>query len=192
MTDVVAPNEATGSERFLGLRPRSSADTEGEVARVLRKLEVSGKDATVARLVANAPSIFRPFVMLSDALLHRSALPPRIREVVVLHLATRTGSAYEREEHEKIARDVGLDDEVVAHLRDADADGAGLRDDERAALRLAAAVLAGSRDIGAPIAAARRHLDEQMVLELVLCVAWWGGFVPLATAALGLEARDVG
>ena len=43
------------------VKPRSSSDTEGEVQRVLGKLESGGNDIKIMRLMANSPNAFYGF-----------------------------------------------------------------------------------------------------------------------------------
>lgn len=174
-----------------GWAPRSAADTEGAVRRVLEKLEATDQDQLILRLVANSPTVFRPFVLLANALVNQATLPAADREVVVLHLAAAGGAHYEWEAHQEPAKHAGLSDEQRAVL------GAGeaqqrpelFTANQLLALRLADALSAGrslgDEDWRAAVAA----WDEQGALDLVFSVAWWHGFVPTFTRALDLRRR---
>jgi alkylhydroperoxidase/carboxymuconolactone decarboxylase family protein YurZ len=168
------------------IRLRSSATTEGDTARVLAKLEQSGKDIPIIRIVANWPAGFRPFVLMADALLTKGLLPPVTREFVVLHIAARLGLDYEWDEHVTISAAAGVTDRQRAALRGGAVPGAG--DDFTASdvaamafadrLLDAAAVTPGDWD------ASCAALGEDAAREVVFAVAWWGGFVPVITRSL--------
>ena len=53
---------------------------------------------------------------LGTELLIKGHLPARVREVVILRVAWRTGSVYEWGQHVRIGRDSGLDDDEIAGL----------------------------------------------------------------------------
>lgn len=166
---------------------RTSQSTDGDTSRVLGKLEHNGNDIPIVRVVANWDAGFRPFVLMADALLHRGTLPPRRRELVVLHIAARLGLDYEWHEHVAIS---------VA---------AGVTEDQRAALHSGAVPLPSdgfsAQDVTA-IDFADRLLDPENELdqstwdsvcavlgeaesrEIVFAVAWWAGFVPVIARSL--------
>lgn len=190
MSDDLCAHDAE-LPRYLGLAPRSAADTEGEVQRVLGKLEDRGQALTISRLLANATTAFRPFSLLSAALLYRASLPAETRELVILHLAARLEVSYEWTEHLRFAAEVGVPDAQIAAIADGDIDAEVLSARDRAALRLADELIEARAVHPDTLAAVRDHLDEQQLLELVLSTAFWGGFIPLVIGALGLEGGDV-
>jgi alkylhydroperoxidase family enzyme len=174
------------------LEPRSSADTDGDRQRVLSKLEANGRDIEIARVLANSPTAFRPFILMSDALLMRSSLSPRLRELAVLLLAAESGSSYERSEHEPMARRAGVTEEECLALRDGAAAIERFTGDDRLVLELTAELRESGRCAPATWERAVAALGAETALELVLAIAWWGGFVPLVLGALGLEGDDGG
>jgi AhpD family alkylhydroperoxidase len=58
--------------------------------------------------------LFRRWLWFAGALMPRGTLPRRDTELVILRVAHNTGSDYEREQHEKIGRDVGMSAEEIA------------------------------------------------------------------------------
>jgi alkylhydroperoxidase family enzyme len=171
---------------------RSSSDTTGKTQQIMAKLEESRNINAMIRLLANSPNGFRPFVMMSNALLTQAKLPPAVREVAVLCLARERNAAYQWDEHVEMSRRVGVTAAQQQAIKD------GRRDDElifdpgeRLAMRIAARMARGEdlsaedwRDMG-------RQWGIEASLDLVLTIAWWGGFVPLIINALrvqGLEA----
>jgi 4-carboxymuconolactone decarboxylase len=169
--------------------PLGSGDVDGERARVLGKLEAAGNLNEVTALLANAPHGFRPYVLMSDALLVRGALAPRLRELVILALAAAVGSGYERQEHERMAGEL-VEPREHELLRQGEAGIDGFEGTERDALRLALDL-----HRGAPIEQARwqslvEAIGAEAALDLALTVAWWGGFVPTVLRAFGVEEDE--
>jgi len=171
------------------LRPRTSADTEGEPSRLLGKLEASGAVIPVTQLMANSPNGFRPFVQMSNALMFRAELPERLRELVILMLASENRSGYERAEHERMSAAVvtGAEHETLRRGREAVDAFDGL---ERITLELALELYDGGA--GDPVRwdTFIAQLSLNAALDLVLSVSWWGGYVPIVLRAIGLDPVD--
>ena len=180
----------TQHDQRIAIPLRSSADTEGEVARVLGKLEESGNDLRILRLLANSSGMFRPFVLLADRLLSQSRVPPVARELVILHLAVRRAAPYEWDEHVPISAAAGVTDEqraaVAAGLVD---DPAVFAEPERLAMRVAGRIADGTLT-QEDWDEVEGSLGSGAALDLVLTVGWWGAFVPTIIGALGLERTD--
>jgi 4-carboxymuconolactone decarboxylase len=166
---------------------RTSEDTEGEVQRVLGKLEASGRSNLILSLLANSTTGFRPFVLMSNALLTRSALPPPVRECAILAIAAAQANSYEWQEHVLWAREVGLTDEQIAAIEAGQDDSsAEFTDEMRLAMRVA-------RRLGSARWVEDDDWDEMCscwgeatALDVCMVAAWWGGFVPVMTKALRL------
>lgn len=175
-------------ERTSRVPLRTAADTEGEVQRVLGKLEARGNDLGIVRAVANSPNGFRPFVLMGDALLAKGSLPARTRELVVLGLAAEGRNAYEWTEHRPVAERAGVTPEECAALRAGGlhAEIPTLSDDERLALAAAAELHAGATS-DATFERMVAEWGRETAVELVFCVAWWGAFVPTIIEGLGLS-----
>ena len=164
---------------------RSSADTTGEVQRVLSKLEESGRDLPITRLVANWQTGFRPFILMADALLVKGVLPAITREMIVLHIASVQGLDYEWHEHEIMARKAGLSSEQIEALAEPVLpSGPEFDRAQLAALTLVNQVLTRHDPEPATWDEVCALMGEEAALELVFAVAWWGGFVPVAVRAL--------
>jgi len=114
------------------------------------------------RMLANVPTLIGPTLRLGEAILTKSDLDPKLRELVILRVASVTGSEYEWVQHESIARLVGLSDEQIA----------GVQDDERAALRLVDELLAGtpSEELVLEVAT---ELGRAQLLEVILTTGYY-------------------
>jgi alkylhydroperoxidase family enzyme len=171
---------------------RTSRDTDGDVSRVLGKLEATGQNYTILQVLANASVLFRPFVLLSDALNNHSVIPPDVREAVILLMAARGEVQYEWAEHVPMAREAGLTDSQIAALA-----CASPTPDLFSAAQLGALALTEELSRGAGVAAGTwqrvtSEWGEAGALELVAIVGWWGGFVQTMLDALGLVYPDDG
>jgi 4-carboxymuconolactone decarboxylase len=183
---VINRPDDIGPDPRIELPLRTSSDTEGKVADLLAKLEASGKDLKILRLLANAPGMFRPFVHMADGLLNHSRLPAKERELVILHLAARLGVYYEWAEHIPMSRDAGVNDRERTLLASGSLDDLSMfGDSERMALR-SARVIADDELTPALWRSGADVLGEEAMIDLVLTVAWWGAFVPMIINALGL------
>lgn len=172
-----------------GYELRTANDTDGDVRRVLEKLEATGQAQTILRLAANSPNVFRPFVLLANSLVNKATLGAGEREALVLHLAAREGAAYEVAAHVRPAAEAGLSQDQIELLLA----GRGLEhldaftEAQQAALRLGDKVASGTALDDADWAEAHRHWGPDGALDLVFSVAWWAGFVLVFTRAIGLR-----
>jgi 4-carboxymuconolactone decarboxylase len=166
---------------------RSSTDTEGEVQRVLGKLEGRGSDLTVVRMIANSPNAFRPFVLFSDALMTRSPVAADIREVVILHLAVRMRQSYEWFEHEAMSERAGVTNEQRQAIRDGRLEQSLFSDNQLLAVTAADEMLDGRRITDVTWQEMVDTFGPGGALDIVLTIGWWGGLVPLVLDALQLQ-----
>src|ERR1700722_5624405 len=109
---------------------QTSATTSGDVQNILSKLETSGRDITIVRLMANWEPGFRPFVKMADALLTKGVLDPVTRELCVLHIASQRDFEYEWNEHVPMSAAAGVTDEQREAVRGGDVSDATLFTDE--------------------------------------------------------------
>ena len=176
------------SSGISGLELRTSQNTEGDVSRILAKLEATGQSFTVARIVANSPALFRGFIYLSDAILTRSRLPADLRELCILRLAALREAPYEWAEHVAISERAGVTDAQ----REAVATGrlGGFDSDRRAALALVEKLAHGVDWSAEDWREARERFGDDGAVELVLLAGFYGGLVPMLTRALGLVPED--
>jgi 4-carboxymuconolactone decarboxylase len=122
--------------------------------------------------VASVPASFVPFMQLGGSLLGGPEIDARNREIAILAVARATGAAYERAQHEQLARNVGISDEEIAAIRDDDAEAAL---DADGALAFAAATEI-SRDVRISDATLERLIERwgnAGAAELILCCAYY-------------------
>jgi 4-carboxymuconolactone decarboxylase len=171
---------------------RSTDDTEGDVARVLSKLDAAGARMRLLRVLANSPTGFRPFVLLTSGLLSSQYLPRRTQEIVILSLAARQGCQYEWEEHLPMALAAGVSEDLVAVIdrQQEVGDDLGFSAEELLAVGFADDVLGGGILAGSRWNAAVRAWGAEGALDLLMTVAVWGALVPTIITGLGLRHAD--
>lgn len=64
-----------------------------------------------------SPNLGDPCQQLGAAVRFDSALPPKVREMAILTVATKWQAQYEWWAHEKIAREEGLDEAIIAGVK---------------------------------------------------------------------------
>jgi len=126
----------------------------------------------VFRAIAALPASFRPFMELGGSILGGANLTPVERELAILRVAHVTNAPYERQQHEQLARAVGIGEpEIEATATDApeavlDADGALI-------CRAADEITRDVRLSDATLAAVRERWGDGGTAELVLCVGYY-------------------
>jgi len=135
-----------------------------------------------------APRLGRSFDVLGETMRFGLSLPPRCREVAILAIASWWGSGFEWYAHARIAREIGIDEETVARIRDRDL--AGLASDDRFILEFVDALLATWGRVGdALYDRAIQRLGERMMFELVSLVGYYA-LLAMALACFAVEPPE--
>ncbi|MUL43985.1 carboxymuconolactone decarboxylase family protein [Streptomonospora sp. PA3] len=119
-----------------------------------------------------APGVGASLQQLSAAVGAHTSLPPRIREIVILTVATARASAFEWSAHRPLARAAGLSESEIAALGGhATPDTFGPAD--RAALEFSRSLLRDRDASDACHAAVREHFSEAGAVELITLVGYY-------------------
>lgn len=140
------------------------------------------------RVMAHAPEALVGFATQGRALLTETLLDPVLRELVILTVAHAVDSAYEINEHERIAAKLGAAPEKIAALRPGNEAqiAAALTQAEQQARRFALQCVADGNADDATFAAMRESYSAQELVELVLCIAFYQG-AALFLRVFGIE-----
>lgn len=150
-----------------------------------------GEPYNIFRTLVRHPKLFKRSMVLATGLLVKGNLPERLREIVILRVAWRSGSDYEWGQHVRIGRATGLTDAEMAVLATEDAEA-----DWSAADRLVITVtdeLCAADDLSdATWSAALAEWGETDLMELIFLVGNYrmlAGFLNAARVELdeGLE-----
>jgi len=139
----------------------------------------------VVSTLMNHPGLAGPFLAYNSTLLRKPTIGARLRELLILRVAWRTGSTYEWLQHVRLARRYGVTEaEIVAVASDPDDGGwAALESDLLAATDQ---LIDDYRVDDATWARLAGQLDEHQLVEVVFVV---GTYVCLAMAfrSFGLQ-----
>jgi alkylhydroperoxidase family enzyme len=105
------------------------------------------------------------------SLLFGGSLDARLRELVIMRIGWRTGSAYEWTQHWRVATDLGVSPDDLLALREDEVTALGPL--ERAVVAATDEALDGRRISDETMGDLRRHLDDDAVLELVAAIGTW-------------------
>jgi alkylhydroperoxidase family enzyme len=96
----------------------------GSVYAERRKQRGGAGGVNALALMLRNPAACRAFMEFNRHLLYESSLDERVRELVVLRISWRLGSAYEWAQHVPVAKQCGFTDEEIERIREgAVADG---------------------------------------------------------------------
>lgn len=126
----------------------------------------------VYRVMANHPGLLRAWAPLREHVVHRSALPARLQELVVLRTAYRAGSTYEWAHHAHRGRVAGLTAEEIAAAR-TDLVPEGLGCLESSVLRAVDDLHSDFRLSPRCLASLAPHLSATQLLDLLAIVGFY-------------------
>ncbi|MFO8009797.1 MAG: carboxymuconolactone decarboxylase family protein [Dehalococcoidia bacterium] len=156
---------------------------------IFRKIEANGaKVLNLYRAVGHSPSTVSTFIKLGNVLLNRTVLPPHLRELAILRIATLLECGYEWTQHEPIARGAGITESQlndVARWDSADS----FSEVERAVLRYTDEVTLNNKVSDETFSGLERHLDERDLVELTLAIGYWG-MIARVLVPLEIEVED--
>jgi 4-carboxymuconolactone decarboxylase len=177
------------------IEPLDPAQTPDDVRAALENLP----PLNIFRTLAHAETAFRPFLRFGGAVLGQMSLDPVVRELAILAVAKEAEAEYEWIQHVAIAKHLGVTDEQITTLAEADscapegsdqriaaaADGGGVFDaSQQAAIELAAAVVRGPRISDELYDCIRAQFSDREIVELLLAI---GDYLMLARVMTILE-----
>src|SRR5262249_45228776 len=136
-----------------------------EVREMLARLP---SPANIFNMMAHAETCVKPVMKLGGTLLGKLKLDPRLRELCLLHAVKLEGGEYEWVQHVPIARDLSCTEAQIAALEKGDDRAECFDAREKAALRFTREVVVDARASEMALAAAREHLSDREIVELIL------------------------
>jgi 4-carboxymuconolactone decarboxylase len=135
----------------------------------------------IFKLLANAETVFAPYMRYGLALLRDTTVDPVVREQAILRVAALTpGAEYEWVQHEAIGRAVGMTDAQVEACRSGDS--------EDLVLRFTEEVLHDASPSDATFAEMTERFSAQEIIELLLIIGQYMGLARvMATARVDLD-----
>ena len=126
----------------------------------------------IFKMMAHSPGVLKPFTSLGTAFLFKGTLDPVTRECAILRVGYLSGASYETAQHERIGRDLGMDDALFDALR-AGPDHPGLTAEQRLAVALTDDVVKNVRAGDATFDPVLAHFGPGGAQELVLVIGYY-------------------
>ena len=130
-------------------------------------------DLNIFKMLANADTLFRPFLGLGTAILGSMELSPRTRELVILHVGRMSRGEYEWVQHVPIGEAVGVTKEQIAALERGDTTAPCFSAEDKAVLRFTTEVVRDVKASEAAFAEVLKHLDARRIMELILTIGYY-------------------
>jgi alkylhydroperoxidase family enzyme len=143
-------------------------DASPEILKILKRPIV----LNVQRITANAQQIFLERSRLSNALMTRITLEPRLRELAILRTAKVCHSVYEWTQHLPPARQMGVTDEQIAAVENWSS-AKCFSDLDRLVLKFTDEVNANVKAGRETLEALKRHLNPGQIVELLVIIGHW-------------------
>jgi 4-carboxymuconolactone decarboxylase len=140
----------------------------------------------VMELLAHHVPLSETFLAFTDVMVgEATTLEPRIRELLILRVASRTGSGYEWNQHARMAKEAGLSDAQISAV--AEGPAAPVWSAEEEALLAATDEMLDGHEVGDETwRSLAASFDPAQLLELLFVV---GGYLALATVLNSIGLR---
>ena len=148
-------------------------DVESASGRHAEFLEKLKPHLNIYRMLANSEAGVKGFTRMGNALLHRCELDAQLRELAILRVGRLSRAAYEVFQHERIAREAGVEEAKIAALRDATIEAAAFNDNDKAVLRFTDDVVRNVRASDRNLKAVQAFLSPGAVVELTLTIGYY-------------------
>jgi alkylhydroperoxidase family enzyme len=123
-------------------------------------------------MMAGGEGLLRGFVQLGNHLLFKSRLSPVLREIAILRVGALSGARYEVHHHERISRDLGMSDALIAAVRGGPDDPA-FDELQRLVMRYTDDVVRNVRAADATFEPLRARLSLQELQELTVTIGYY-------------------
>jgi 4-carboxymuconolactone decarboxylase len=145
-----------------------------DVKEIYDRIEKNGaRIINLYKALAHNSRVLQNHLQLGNALLSRTKLSPKLRELAILRIAKLTRSNYEWAQHYPVALETGVS-KAQAGAVSSWQDSALFSDEERAVLRYTDEV---SQQVGVTndtFTTLKQYLDEQCIVELTVAIGYWG------------------
>lgn len=123
------------------------------------------------RPLLKSRQVAEPLAMMLGNLVFRGRLPHRLRQLVILRTAWRTGSVYEFGQHVILSRSIGVSEPEITNICLVEAQG--FSDPERAVIRAADELFEHARVSDTTWTSLRQTLSEPELIEIVAVAGIW-------------------
>lgn len=132
----------------------------------------TGYVPNVFRAVGNAPHILRGVMVMGTAVLEKSSLDARIRELAIIRVGQINGADYERTHHVEIGLKNGVTTADLDNLATWETSG-HFGEKERAVLRYTEEITRDARPQPATMDELKKHFDDAGIVEVAAAVGFY-------------------
>ena len=145
-----------------------------EIAELFTKMEARGaRVGNIWKMLAHSPSTLLHLIRMGNALLSKTKLNPKLREMAILRTSVIVDCEYERRSHAMFGKEVGMTDEQVSTIKDWE-NSSAFNETERAVLRFTDEVAKNARVEDATFSDLAKHLNQETMVELALTIGFYG------------------
>ena len=148
-------------------------DVEQATGRHAEFLDKLKPHMNIMRMLANSEAGLKGFTRMGNALLNRSELDPTLRELAILRVGRLSRAAYEVFQHERIAREVGVEEAKITALREATIDSSVFTENDKAVLRFTDDVVRNVKASDKNLKAVQAFLTPGALVELTLTIGYY-------------------
>jgi 4-carboxymuconolactone decarboxylase len=163
--------------------PLTPADQQSAA---LRAFMTRRGELNLCRLLAHAPAVFVGWAQFVDELLDSPTFTPRMRELIILHVAHLQSAPYELSQHTDLARSAGLTERqinaIVVARDPGDLEDAGFSPTERTVLDAITELCTTRHLSDDSFAAVHAALGDEAITELLMIVSCYYGLALLLNA----------
>lgn len=126
----------------------------------------------IFRMMAGGEGLLRAFTRMGNYLLFRSKLDPVLREIAILRTGVLSNAKYEVHQHERIGREIGMSDALIAAIHQGPEDPA-FDELQRLVMRYTDDVVFNVRAGDATFDPLRERLSLQELQELTVMIGYY-------------------
>lgn len=131
-----------------------------------------GDPLNIFRMLAGGEGLLRAFSRFGNHLLFKTELDPVLREIAILRVGVLSDATYEMHQHDRIARDIGMSEELIVAIR-AGADDPVFDELQAAVMRYTDDVVVNVRASDATFDPLRDALSVQELQELTVTIGFY-------------------
>ena len=149
-------------------------DAPQEIAELFAKMESRGVNiANIWKMLAHSPSTLVHLMRMGNALLSKTQISPKLREMAILRSACILDCEYEKVSHTMFGKEVGMTDEQVRAIDNWENSNV-FDKTERAVLSFTDEITKYARVTDETFSALSQILNEGMMVELAMTIGFYG------------------
>ena len=126
----------------------------------------------IFRMLAHADHLLEPFVRFGNGFLYKGTLDAVTREIAILRVGYLSGCEYETHQHERIARQAGMSDALIAAIK-AGPEAEGFSPQQRQVMRYVDDLVKNVRAGDETFQPLREQMSIKQLQELTLVTGYY-------------------